>query len=90
MRRYFLYEIFFQYENDDLYPNTVPTERPDPPEPSGPIDSSALPDSKFKGFEAFLDIENEKDISVPNSMSTKSIRHLSFVLLFLRCNSLCT
>jgi hypothetical protein len=46
-------------------------ERPDPPEPSGSSKPSTLPDAKFKGFEVFLDIENEKDISVPNSMSKK-------------------
>ena len=31
-----------------------------------------LPDEKFKGFEAFLDIENEKNISVPNSLLNKT------------------
>jgi hypothetical protein len=43
-------------------------ERPNPPEPTGPVEPSILSDAKFKGFEVFLDIENEKDISVPNSM----------------------
>jgi len=61
----------------------LPTERPNPPEPSDPTDSSALPDSKFKGFEAFLNIENENDIQVPNSnlITTKSI-HIFLICSF--------
>jgi hypothetical protein len=43
-------------------------DRPNPPEPTGLTQPSTLPDEKFKGFEIFLDIENEKDITVPNSM----------------------
>lgn len=43
-------------------------ERPNPPEPSGIAQATMLADDKFKGFEIFLDIENEKDIAVPNSM----------------------
>jgi hypothetical protein len=42
-------------------------DRPNPPEPTGLTQPATLPDEKFKGFEAFLDIENEKDIAVPNS-----------------------
>ncbi len=62
----------FQFENDDIFPNVPPTERPDPPEPRGPVQPSTLPNEKFKGFEAFFDIENEKDIPVPNSMFKKT------------------
>ncbi len=43
-------------------------DRPNPPEPNGLTQLQMFPDEKFKGFEAFLDIENEKDITVPNSM----------------------
>lgn len=43
-------------------------DRPHPPEPQSMIQPRVLPDEKFKGFEAFLDIENEKDITVPHSM----------------------
>jgi hypothetical protein len=43
-------------------------ERPNPPEPRGPLQPPMLPNEKFKGFEVFFDIENEKDIAVPNSM----------------------
>ncbi len=62
----------FQYENDDIFPNVVPMDRPNPPEPTGLTQPSTLPDEKFKGFEIFLDIENEKDITVPNSMQKQN------------------
>lgn len=49
-------------------------ERPDPPEPTGPLQPSMLTDEKFKGFEAFLDIENEEDITVPKSTSENKLK----------------
>ena len=64
--------FFFQFENEDNYPNVVPMDRPKPPEPQGLAQPRPLPDEKFKGFEAFLDIDNEKDITVPHSQSSSS------------------
>ena len=43
-------------------------DQPNLTEPIYPIQPSTLPNEKFKGFEAFFDIENEKEITVPNSM----------------------
>lgn len=55
-------------------------DRPKPPEVQGLAQPRTLPDEKFKGFEAFLEIENEKDITVPHSMS-QSVES-SFSILF--------
>ncbi|CAF3532328.1 unnamed protein product [Rotaria sp. Silwood1] len=57
-----------EFEHDDIYQNVIQIERPHPPEPSGPLQPSMLPDEKFKGFEVFLDIENEEDITVPKNV----------------------
>jgi hypothetical protein len=46
-------------------------DRPDPPEPAA-THATTFPDEKFKGFEVFLDIENEKDITVPHSRSKET------------------
>jgi hypothetical protein len=52
-----------------MFRNVVtPMERSNPLEPKEPVQPSVVPDEKFKGFEVFLDIENEKDIAVPKSM----------------------
>jgi hypothetical protein len=48
-------------------------DRPNPPEPRDPSQPTTLPEGKFKGFELFLDIENENDIVVPTSMLKKKI-----------------
>lgn len=58
----------FKFENEDMYQNIPISERPNPPELQRSLQPTMLPDEKFKGFEEFLDIENEKDISVPNSI----------------------
>ncbi|CAF5031128.1 unnamed protein product, partial [Rotaria socialis] len=55
-----------EFENDDNYQNVIPMERPSPPEPTNVPQASVIPDDKFKGFEVFLDIENENEIAVPN------------------------
>ncbi|CAF1027217.1 unnamed protein product [Rotaria sordida] len=57
-----------EFENDDIYQNVIQMERPSPPEPTGPLQPSMSPDEKFKGFEVFLDIENENDITVPKNV----------------------
>ncbi|CAF3346817.1 unnamed protein product [Rotaria socialis] len=57
-----------EFENDDNYQNVIPMERPSPPEPTNVPQTSVIPDDKFKGFEVFLDIENENEIAVPNNV----------------------
>lgn len=50
-------------------------DRPKAPENEPLTQPRTLTDEKFKGFEAFLDIDNEKEITVPHSNSQSSSSH---------------
>lgn len=56
-----------QFENEDMFPPPTPALRADPPESQPSVEPTATPDKKFRGFEVFLEIEDEKDIPVPKS-----------------------
>ncbi|CAF0756691.1 unnamed protein product [Adineta steineri] len=57
-----------EFENEDIYPNETTIEQSNRSESKEQTQTSLVSNEKFKGFEIFLDIDNEKDIPVPNNV----------------------